>query len=126
MASMPIWRTVAWELHSEHPPNSRKKTLLYQRLFGRRVRKGGKEYRYDGLLEGFKGQHRVRFVDYERHSRGVIAVPREVADKIGKILAELKIDHRIIQYRKPENYLRRTYEEAESTPDAVTTCTMPG
>jgi len=109
-----VWCTVNWELHSEHPANASRKTRLYHKLFGRKVVKDGREYFYDGVLEGFKGRRRVRFIDYERHSPGVISVPKQIADTIARILAELKIDHRIIQYNKAANYFMRTYELSPS------------
>lgn len=108
------WCTVNWVLHTgnshvRHKGNWRKKTILQQRLFGRRVKVGRKNYYYDGLLEGFKNGRKIKLIDYERHSHGVISVPAKVADEIQQILAALKVDHRIIQYHKPENYYTWKY-----------------
>jgi len=112
MASASAWCTVNWQLQSQNPRNGWKKPLFYYKLFGRKAKKNGKEYFYDGILAGWKNHRRVKLVDYERHSPGVIAVPEDVGEKLGEILAELKIDHRIIPYDKTTNYLRRTYSPA--------------
>jgi hypothetical protein len=76
---------------------------MYWRIFGRATRAGGRLYRYDGILEGWKGDKKVILIPYLRLKNGSYAIPDEALGPIRDVLDELDVDYRFMPYYPEEN-----------------------
>jgi hypothetical protein len=65
-----------------------------------------KYYYYDGLLKGWKGGRKVILKVFDKISNGHYVFDEETTEKVSEILSRLRIDHRILPYRRKSNYLR--------------------
>ena len=102
---------VSWDVQAQKKRTAR----LHYRLFGRRTKKDGRPYYYDGILAGWKNGRRVKLVEYERFGPTNISVPADLADQILKLFKELRIDHRLISYNSRNNLFSKTYSASTTS-----------
>ena len=95
---------IAWEFKGD----AKRKSKAHYRLFGHKVKRQGKTYYYDGVLQGFKDGRKVPLISYEHYGRAHISVPASEAERIIEILTEAKADNISIGYNTRRNlYVKR-------------------
>jgi len=96
---------IAWEFKGDAKRTNR----AHYRLFGRQIKREGKTYYYDGILQGFKDGKKVPLINYEHYGRAHISVPASEADRVVEALTEAKADNISITYNTRRNLYVKTF-----------------
>lgn len=98
---------VSWWIGSD----DRRRVLLHQKMFGRKVVSRGRTHYYDGLFMVWREVsgvvRRLRAVDFTVLGRSHMIIPKDLQPRLERTFSEIEVDHRWHPYIPNKNVLVR-------------------